>query len=244
MVVENRKTPITLRNRRHILYFEKKIDSSVFVFKVAKERLYTKHEEGVDDIQLVRDREFPFFSMIVDLEKQVILCQWRSTTVKDRRALGRILESILKQATDFGDYALRIEPVSATDRFWSFVNSADRLYSIHITLHSPNFFEGLFRANELVARLQSIYCNTEVSFEVKNDEGQLRAPRDLEDIVNYVGAGGGAYRVTAKMPGSDAFTTLRSSDVAKSVMMPENPEELDADEIRKHIDEVGNTNEQ
>jgi len=201
-LIDNKKIEIVSRGRKYLLYYTKDINKSIFITKFAKETHHLKFIEGKEDIETAEDKNFPFIYIIFNLTTQTLLIQKKTTVFSTPFSAKNILEDFFSNLLRDNDLTFKVDEITYKEKFWEIIRSAEKIYSLQLNLKSPNFFRGRYKANELLEELRKLYNNTEVDFQVKNDEGKLKLLREnLEDFIHYIAEGGGKYIINIMQNG-------------------------------------------
>jgi hypothetical protein len=229
-----------INNRKLILCFNRKIGDSIYILKFAKEKRYTRYEEGDNDIEDTKDSDYPFIYVIVDIKRHVILIQQKSSVYSNVTTAINKLREWLITGNEMYDYQLKIDEITHEHIFWEYVDKSDELYEIFLRMKSPNIFDGFLEANTILKKIREILNNTETNIKFMNEKGKLQVNRNVFDtFIKYITGGGGEWKLKVLHDG--AIKTPKSKDNKKSVLLSHNDEnELNASDkmIKMKLDEV------
>lgn len=226
-LIEKKKLENTHRNKRYILYYSESLAKELILCKFAREKIITKYEEGEMDLEQVQDHDFPYIYIVVDLNRQIILLEYRSNfaTIDDAK---NVLCSWLNKLVEKYDFTLSLEEITYEKDFWKTVEDSDELYNLEMKMKSPNLFGGRIEAEELLKELNASYNNTESTIKLTNDKGRLRITSEkLQSYIKYIANGGGEWLLTLKSSGERRRKKIRSKSNIKTI-------ELSADEDLKN----------
>jgi hypothetical protein len=209
------------RNKRYILYLTNKLSDGLYVCKFAKEKNITIYEEGNHDIEDQPESSFPYIFLIVDLHRQIILIQEKSSVFPRISTSKNAVEGWFSSFTEDFDYVLSLDEISYEQDFWNYVQQNEGIYELELTMKSPNLFGGLYEAEELLKQINNEYNNTETTIKVKNDKGKLRIIRDrIQSFIKYISGGGGKWSLEFSRPNHISKTTrVKSTESIRTVML-------------------------
>lgn len=233
----NIKIGIRYRGVKYLLYLDKEVEKSVFICKLAREKHHTKYDEGELDLEPKEDIEFPFVFIVMDLKKQIVLVQKKTSVFQDPETSKRMLKRIIEDVLELDHFVFTIDEISDKKEFWDIVDNNDGIFSVELNLKSPNLFGSRYDANEFLKKQREIHNATETDVEFKNKHGKLRIPREIFDsFIEYISAGAGSYNLEYLKDGEKQVKS--SSDNIKKVQFEEELDEKDPKKISDKITEI------
>lgn len=192
-------------------------DSGVFFGKLSKRRLTETHSLTPEDVVEQDIEDWPFVEFLCDPYKnQVIVLRLKSDIMADATNAKRVLADIFSKRLEKTGYGATVEPLSVKRAFWSVVEASDKLYSVALSLHSPNLFGADSKANLALKEIQDIFNNDEFYVKIENKDGQLSLPeQNLASYVEYAEQGGGSWR--AKVEREGRIETVSSGQLTQEV---------------------------
>lgn len=224
----NHKTTWYKGQKKYLLYgFQK--DSDFFIFKfarVSKENIYL---EGEDDIEIQDIKEAKFVFVIVDTIHQIILIERNQTIFRNVESAKKVIEDFLKISMKTFEYSVNIYPLVSDKVFWSYVDTADEIFELSLTLNAPNLGEGDKETRDILKVIKEATNNETLDISIKNTDGKLKVVREfLGTWIEYILEIGGKYKLKFKKDGivdtktSETDTSKVHIDVKKIGKYSEN----------------------
>lgn len=235
------KSEHRIETNNQFLYYTKNLDSSIYIMKFANQKNIKTHNPTEDDIMEFNEFDYPYITLIIDLEKQIILIQKTSSVFSDNNSAKFNFEKFISKLLTPKGYICKLDEITYKEEFWTIVSNAEKIYKLRLNLKSPNLFNGRHKANDIMKELKEDYNITEISSEIKNDEGLLELPQDrLNDKIDYITDGGGSYEIKYFFNGRKR--NLKSSQIVRKVLISEDFSDIiKLQNLMRDIDET-NTN--
>lgn len=213
------KTEWTLRKKRY-LFYGWQTSGTVYILKFAKESNENVYLEGDIDIEIKSIKETKFVYVIIDTATQIILVERNVSIFQDIKSSVSIIESYFRSKMGNFDYSVNIYPLSSKMKFWQYVDSADQIFELSLTMNAPNM--AFFSNNDIGKSLQQIKDltnNEEFEFSIKSKEGKLSIPREtLGRWVDYVREVGGKYFLKYAINGLRESKSSDSDVIATNII--------------------------
>ena len=225
-----------LNNRKNILYATHKFSDDLYLCKFAIEHYITKHEETEDDIKNVKDQDFPYIYILVDLKRQIILFEKNTNVIQKMSTTKNKFENWIKKEINDYDFSFKLEKIVYEYEFWEYVKKSDNIYELNLNLNSPNLFEGLNKANKLLKKINGLFNNTETDVTLENEDGDLVVEKEnVGGFIKYTSAGGGSWNLTADYEGKKQTFKSKNDENAKTCELPKDIEEKISDDLKRQI---------
>lgn len=180
-------------NSKYFLYFSNSLTDTIHLLTLAKEESYIKPTEGDLNVIQVTDVRTPFIYVIIDMSRQIILIQEKSTVFNSEYAQAR-LQDYFTQKLATSNVTVDIEPIIDKNTFWDEVDDADSIEEFDITLNAPNLFRGRFAASKFVQEVYEDFNISEFTIKLKSKLGQLKLMREnIQDYIALASAGAGTF---------------------------------------------------
>jgi hypothetical protein len=178
-----------------------KHEGDYFYGKLSKKHLREIHPITSDDIKSVIEEDWPYLEFLCDCaaDKQVVVIEYNSMVIHRVSAVKNILEYLVGGGMFQHGYSIRFEPIIDETTFWNLVETSGEIYSLSFLLNSPNFLCANEEANNALKGIRKVFNNTRVRIDLENEQGKLKAPREvLETYRDYADKGGGEWTITTK----------------------------------------------
>src|SRR5690606_35101084 len=143
-------------------------------------------------IETIEDKRYPFIYLILDIERQIILIQHKTSVFKDIDIPKTKIEKFITKNLSVYGLVAKIQEISSEITFWEQLKEYDQIYSFDITLNAPNLFGARYRANDLSKDIQENYNATEFRIKLKNALGKLKLLKEnVSDYIKLASAGAG-----------------------------------------------------
>lgn len=214
---------------------------NLYIGKLAKERHFTKLDEGVEDVERVSDHEYPFVTYIVDLHSQLVLIQKKTSVFHEPSSARVALEEVFRSVGDFGRYELVLAELTPEHQFWDYIGSAHTVQALHIILYGPNFQEDIWKGDDIAKKVQDAYGSIETEIRLKNEQGGLKIVQEIwNDMIRVVSAGCGRYFLKYKERKDGPSKTASSGMNSTAVAIQGEAEHLEIQQLEHMIAEVNN----
>lgn len=227
--IENKKIAVKIHERRHLLIYIRSYNNNIHLFKFCKDITITKYElnEQASDIVETKESNLPFIYLIIDLSKQRVLLEKKTTVFHDMVKTKNTFRQFVETYFHDINYTFSIDEISDTRTFWQNVSSADEIYELSLYLRSPNFFGGIFETNEFLKEVNKALNNEETDVKFKNTNGNLNISHEsMDDPLKYASAGGGSWSLKIKRKNNKHKTTITSRQSVKTIEFENLEEEI------------------
>jgi len=150
----------------------------------------------------------------------------------------RALADKINEALLSNGFVLSINPITQEKKFWDLIKQYDgQIEELKLTFNTPNLFNLENTLNEDLKKVRDINNATEASMILKNKEGNLKVPEDnslIKESVEYIGKGGGEYRIKAKKRIITSKDNVRSKSISTEIEL----ETSDKDAVLKFAKEI------
>lgn len=233
----DKKLTFTLKNRKHILFFNRMINKNILICKFSRESFETRYQEGEEDIEDFLEPNFPFIFLIIDIQRQIILMEIKTNVFSSIEAAKNKLEKCINNAFLMSGFEVRLEEISDEDGFWNYVDGSTGIYGLSLKMNSPNLFGGYIDTNEMLREISQEYNNTGTTIGLTNKKPQIqnvnKENKKLVNAIKYVSGGGGEWTLTAHT--KNGKRTFRSKHNIKKVSIRHPEETNDKNTINKDI---------
>jgi hypothetical protein len=183
--------------------------------KKERSHYYEKTEYDIED--KLKD-SWPFVRVICDISAQMILVEYKSNFISFNK-MATLLCEIADHGYKGSGYVLKIEPIVMEGKFWQIFAEAEKIFSLKLVLHSPNFFGASMDANEVLDKTRKIFNNTTIELQLNNEEGELKLPKDeIDKYTQYADKGGGNW--VLKTQTQKRKRKYKSRESIKKIMVP------------------------
>lgn len=118
-------------------------------------------------------------------------------------------------------FVLSINPITQESKFWEIIKQyRGQIEELKFTYDAPNLFNLQTSLNEDLKKARDIHNATETTMILKNKDGNLKIPDDnslIKESVEYVGKGGGEYRIKAKTKIITSKDNVRSKSITAEI---------------------------
>lgn len=229
--VTNRGVQLHIRgihNQKHIYYGK--------LGKLTKVRF---DQDTQTDFETYEQDAFITIQFICDTNKQMMAIEMNSNFSDDLSAVCKWLEAIANKTTLEKDYETSFRAIVPAGDFWQIIDEASKIYSISLTLTSPNLFGGEIKADQAIKDLKKTFNQNNATFKFANRKGNLKAPKkELEPYINYADQGGGHWVTSILSKATKRKKRINSAQLAAStkVDMENIPDEDSA--LKKALDDL------
>lgn len=232
LVHNNHKTSWFRGQKKYLLYgFQKDINFFIFKFaRLIKENIYL---EGESDIEIHDIKEAKFVYVMIDTEHQIILIQRNLTIFRNIENAKMVIEEFLKDSMKKNDYSVNVYPLPSDKVFWSYVETADEIFELSLTLNAPNLGDGDRETRDILKAIKQATNNETLDISIKNTDGKLKIVRTfLGSWIDYILEIGGRYRLRFKKDGV-VDTKTSESDTSKIHISVKKTDKYTENEIEK-----------
>lgn len=209
----NHKTSWYKGQKKYLLYGYQK-DTNLFIFKfarVSKENIYL---EGENDIEIQDIKEAKFVFVMIDTVHQIILIERNQTIFRNVESAKMVIEDFLKNSMKNFEYSVNVYPLVSDKVFWNYVDTADEIFELSLTLNAPNLGEGDKETRDILKIIKEATNNETLDISIKNTDGKLKVVRTfLGSWIDYILEIGGKYRLKIK---KDGVTDTKTSETDTS----------------------------
>lgn len=239
---ENKKDQYLHYNSKYFLYFSNSLTDTVHLLTLAKEESYIKPTEGDLNVIQVTDVRTPFIYIIIDMTRQIILIQEKSTVFTSEYAQAR-LQDYFSQKLAASNVTVDIEPIIDKNTFWEEVEDADSIEEFDITLNAPNLFRGRFEASKFVQEVYEDFNISEFTIKLKNKLGHLKLMKEnIQDFIALASAGAGTFVLKVIKDGQKKIIKSYQWVVRKSYPINE-IEDINIVKLEEDLEELDKLND-
>lgn len=152
--------------------------------------------------------------IVINIDQQYIAAECNSefTPSNVSKSLKEIFDSHLVLTYN---HTCFIKPFTQKDAFWDIVNNAEKIYSIKLSLISPNILDAEKNTRAVLDELQSSFNQQELIVSLKNSRGELKIDRNRNRIqgpISYIEEGEGTWETKTTSKGDTTATTRKSGE--------------------------------
>ncbi|MBO0950703.1 hypothetical protein [Fibrella forsythiae] len=228
--------------KRYIFYYVRRIIGTIHLFELAREDTVREPKEGDRGTEEVELTITPFIYFIIDVTKQVVLIQKKTSVFHDTdSAANRIAEFFENQLSN--DLVIaQLHPIVRADNFWEEIKEAKEVHSLELDIAPPNFFGTRFKSNIDIKAAHEETNFTKFKIYLSNKYGDLRiAQENFQDLIQTLASGAGDY-VADLVDKFGRRITLTNATRKRSISLPDNLKEIDGEKLRIDIDDIDETN--
>ncbi len=138
----------------------------------------------------------------------------------DLSSICNWLEAIANKVTLEFDYVTSFKAIVPRGNFWQVIEDASKIYSISLTLASPNLFGGDIKGEQAIRELQNTFNQNTLSLRLNNKKGNLTVPKEeLEPYIDYADQGGGHWIASVMSRITKRKKRVNSAQVAASTVI-------------------------
>ena len=198
-IERQKKITYELAGRKHILVFNKKISDYIYVCKFGKEVSETICRESDTDIENTIEPNFPFVYTIIDVKKQIILIEIKTSVFASVITTKNKIQECFNISFALRGFDVILEEITEESDFWTYIESSEGVYEVSLKLNSPNLFGGKIDTNEMLKEVQQEYNNTHLIFTLCSEKAKLwlkKTNKGLNNALKYISAGAGRWSLT------------------------------------------------
>jgi Holliday junction resolvase len=227
----NTKTIWVKGGKRYLFYGFQNRDN-IFIVKFARETKENIYVEGDEDIEIKGIKEAKFIYLIIDTEHQIILIEKNSSVFPQIENSVNILAEYFRNKMRQFDYVVNIYPLVSKRKFWSYVESAEKIYELTLVMNAPNMsLFGNSDTREVLREIKNATNNEVLDISLKNKEGSLKILKEvIGNYIEYVREVGGKYLLKFKRNGTRE-TKTSETDTAVTYLEKKNKEKYSEEEL-------------
>ena len=218
-LVQEKKRSWEIKNRKHLLVFNRQISDSVFICKFSMETKKTIFIESESDIENIDEVDYPFIYVIIDTLRQIILFELKTSVFSSLNVSKEKLKACFESVFSLYGFEVLFEEITDSNTFWTFVNDATGIYEIAMILNSPNLFGGFNNTNDMLKQISETYNNSQTTIKLTGKKAVLRNIKQnnkpLSDAVEYVSGGGGEWTLTVASKSGERKTYKSKHNIRK-----------------------------
>lgn len=214
-----------IEKRNYFLYFVRN-DSGLVFIKLAKTSKLMIHDLRLDTKELIDEKipDKPSIYLVFDLERQIVFIQHLTTVFQQIYTAKNALEKTLNRFFKNDSIEVSINAILEKDKFWEFVDRANKIYEIRYVFQKPNSLPQYYATKEILESLNDTMNPSFTEHKYINNEGNLNPQKEyFSDSVEYCEAGGGSYAVKGEIDGVGKSITSNKEENIKSI----EPESID-----------------
>lgn len=216
-----------INNRKYILYLRKKLSDDIYICKFGREVIRNMYDIGIEDIEEKKESDYPYIYFIVDTSKQIFFIEEKTSVFRELNYAKDKIRKFFEHDLRKKDFNMMIDEITESKSFWQYINNADKIFELKLNMKSPNAFQGILNANELLKKMRGFFNNTEMDMNLKNEDGKLNINEEnSKDYIDYITHGGGKWEVV--ISNNKHKENIKSTDkkYIKNISIPENFEEI------------------
>jgi len=227
---------------KNILFHHSQLTDTIFLLQLAKEETFQKPTEGSEELLEVTDIRFPFIFIIVDVQRQILLIQERTSIMTIESIVNRLEAHWTSKLSEY-HIVFTIRPINDSNNFWDELKDAEQIEEFDVTLNAPNLFRGRFEASKFVQEVYDEYNITDFTMRFRNKIGQLKVVKEnVEDLVKLAAAGAGEFAL--RIIDKGVKKTIKSIKwVVKKVYTVNRIEDLDVQQLENDLRELDTLSE-
>ncbi len=200
-----KKKEIECGGYNYVLYCNK-LSSNRFLMSFAKgtdKVIGNKTDEGIIDSAII---DYKKCNILINTQSQFFIIEKNFDVSGNYITLKNIIANVITKFLKKRYLYFQLDLMTEKNDFWKYIstNSGD-ITDIEIKLTSPNLLNGIATVSDFLRQTNEIYNNTNISFKLSNDEGQLNVNPDnqfLQDAIRYSSAGCGSWKAKSKNSGT------------------------------------------
>ncbi|WP_434283551.1 hypothetical protein [Clostridium botulinum] len=216
-----------INNRKYILYLRKKLSDDIYICKFGREVIRNMYDIGIEDIEEKKASDYPYIYFIVDTSKQIFFIEEKTSVFRELNYAKDKIRKFFEYDLRKKNFNMMIDEITESKSFWQYINNADKIFELKLNMKSPNAFQGILNANELLKKMRGFFNNTEMDMNLKNEDGKLNINEEnSKDYIDYITHGGGKWEVV--ISNNKHKENIKSTDkkYIKNISIPENFEEI------------------
>lgn len=227
--------------RKHYIVYNHRIAENVYICKFCRELNETIYREGDTDIENVTELNLPFVYLIIDIAKQIILVEVKTSVFPSLNTIKNKLQTFFNLSFFQHGFDVFIEEITDEGNFWNYIDSSQGVYEVSLKLNSPNLFGGKIDTNEMLREINNEYNNTQVTFKLYNEKGKLSLLKNnnaLRNALKYISGGAGEWSLTVIFNGLKKKYKSKNNIKKVSITDIESKDDNLTKEIMKTINTV------
>lgn len=193
------KMEFPLEDKEFIMYYIETISGKQHLFKFAKKIERTLNQPRFSDIEPTQVEDYPWCSLIVDVERQVFLISKNSQITSNITTLKNYIAKTISYAMKEHQVSLQLELMTNKNSFWETIaQNAGEIQFIELSLVSPNFLGQSYSTTKMLQEFRGELNNDSVVLRFINERGKLNVSSKshfLRDILEYIANGCGSWKV-------------------------------------------------
>ncbi|EGS5727750.1 hypothetical protein P5E47_03185 [Clostridium perfringens] len=237
----NNEVTTKRKKNQYKTYLVKKLNETLYMLQFGKKTI-AKHpkdtgEKFIDENII----EYPYIILFVDIEKQIILFETKTSIFKDSHAAASAFSIFINEQINVHNLELNLEQITEKNDFWSLKNELTDIKEIKLTLISPNLFGGNTSAEETAREFEKATNSTSSTIIFKNDKGNLNPKKGiLNTFIEYISCGAGSWSLKGRNNKKEKYKTYSSSDKPKQIPLPKEIETQSTETTLNSINKVMN----
>lgn len=214
----NKKVSYEINRRKHIIVFNRKIGTDIYILKFSMEKSETLYKEGEQDIENIVEPNLPFVYLVVDIKRQILLIELKTNVFSSINTAKNKIQKCFQTVFSIYAFQVIIEEISDGRTFWSFVQEAQGVYGLSIKLNSPNLFGGFNNTDDMLRDINNTYNNTETKIELSNEKPKLhlkKANKLLSSAIDYASGGAGEWEIVVQTKQGEKKTYRSKHNIKK-----------------------------
>jgi hypothetical protein len=141
---------------------------------------------------------YPYVFYIIDIEEQVILAEFNHEAFHNELSLFDYLTKFFNRELWKVGLEVKINPLTSKGVFWDLISEAEKIYTIHFTLNSPNMLGVIYNNLRDMLKHEKEESNANrLDFIRTNEAGELKVPNNQfnEQAVGWAEDGAGEWKL-------------------------------------------------
>lgn len=242
-IKNEKKRGVTIKKDKFFIYHIKLMGDGIHLLQFAKEEIETVPVEGDTKIEDVQFQRTPYIYIIVDVKRQIFLFEDKTAVFQRPEYAASKIEYYLRGLFANNYITPSITPITDKKDFWDFVDNADGVRELEVTLNAPNLFKGRHKAEELAEEAKEEFNITDISIILRNKFNALKIVKDeVAEYIKLASSGAGSYVV--KVIKNAKLLVLKSyQSICKKDYDVDDPANIPPDELNSDLDELDHLNE-
>lgn len=146
-----------INNRKYILYLRKKLSDDIYICKFGREVIRNMYDIGIEDIEEKKESDYPYIYFIVDTSKQIFFIEEKTSVFRELNYAKDKIRKFFEHDLRKKDFNMMIDEITESKSFWQYINNADKIFELKLNMKSPNAFQGILNANELLEKNSRLF---------------------------------------------------------------------------------------
>lgn len=185
-----------------ILYFIGQISDMKYLLKFAKKVKRTINQPTGTDIEQMPLEDYPWCSIIVDIDQQRFLISKNNEITTDISTLKNHIAKAISKRLNEVQISLQLELLTDKKSFWESIHyNEGEIQYVELTLISPNYLGQSYSTTKMLKEMKGEINNDSVIMKFTNERGKLKVlPNNhfFTDMLEYIANGCGCWKIKSK----------------------------------------------